>query len=240
MEKKYALITGASGGIGNAIARQLIKDNYAVYLHYFQNLESLERLKMEYKDHEIYIINADLSKSTGIADILSQVHHPIESLILNSGNSYVGLVTDMGVEVVNDMIQLHMTSPFLLTQAMLPSMISKKKGNIVFITSIWGEIGASCEVLYSMVKGGQNTLVKALAKEVAPSKIRVNGVSPGAINTKMLHFLEESERNELIGAIPMGRLGEPEEISNTVQFLLSEQAAYINGQIISVNGAWNT
>jgi 3-oxoacyl-[acyl-carrier protein] reductase len=240
MDKKYALLTGASGGIGNAIARQLIKDDYAVYLHYYKNGEGLQSLQAEFSDHEIYIIKADLSSSEGVDELLSQVHHPINSLILNSGNSYVGLVTDMTIEDVTTMIQLHMTSPFLLTQAILPKMISRKTGNIVFITSIWGEIGASCEALYSMVKGGQNTLVKALAKELAPSNIRVNAVAPGAINTTMLHFLEESDRDALIEEIPMGRLGEPEEIAHSVQFLLSKQASYINGQIISVNGAWHT
>ncbi|WP_456275431.1 elongation factor P 5-aminopentanone reductase [Bacillus sp. AK128] len=240
MDKKYALLTGASGGIGSAIAKRLIKDNYAVYLHCFTNVEGVESLRSENKDSEIYIVNADLSTSTGINDLLKQIHHPIDTLILNSGNSYVGLVTDMSEKEVNEMVQLHMTSPFLLTQAMLPSMISKKKGNIVFITSIWGEIGASCEVLYSMVKGGQNTLVKALAKEVGPSNIRVNAVSPGAIDTSMLKFLNESDRQELIDEIPMGRLGKPEEVSDTVHFLLSDQASYINGQIISVNGAWHT
>ncbi|MBM7659293.1 3-oxoacyl-[acyl-carrier protein] reductase [Bacillus mesophilus] len=240
MVKKYALLTGASGGIGNAIARQLIKDDYAVYLHYYKNGEGLKQLQEEYKNHEIFLIKADLSISDGVNELLNQVHHPIDSLILNSGNSYVGLVTDMAIEEVTTMIQLHMTSPFLITQAILPKMISNKSGNIVFITSIWGEIGASCEALYSMVKGGQNTLVKALAKELAPSNIRVNAVAPGAINTSMLHVLDESDLGALIEEIPMGRLGKPEEIAHSVQFLLSKQASYINGQIISVNGAWHT
>lgn len=181
-----------------------------------------------------------MSKTTGISELLQQVHHPIDTLILNSGNSFVGLVTDMQEDEVVNMIQLHMTSPFQLTQALLPSMISRKEGKIVFITSIWGEIGASCEVLYSMVKGGQNTLVKALSKEVAPSNIRVNAVSPGAINTSMLQFLEDGERENLIQEIPMGRLGEPEDVAHAVKFLLSDESSYINGQILSVNGAWHT
>jgi 3-oxoacyl-[acyl-carrier protein] reductase len=240
MRKKYALITGASGGIGLAIAKQLIKENYGVYLHYFQNKTSVEKLLHKNQNHELYLVQADLSKSTGVFDLMNQIHHPIDELILNSGNSYFGLVTDMDEEIVNEMVQLHMTSPFLLARAVLPSMISMKQGSIVLITSVWGQVGASCEVLYSMLKGGQNTFVKALAKEVAPSNIRVNGVAPGAINTSMLHFLEETEISELVGGIPMGRLGEPEEIANAVSFLLSEKASYINGQIISVNGAWQT
>lgn len=107
------------------------------------------------------------------------------------------------------------------------------------ITSIWGEIGASCEVLYSMVKGGQNSFVKALAKELAPSGIRVNGVSPGAVKTKMLDEFTEEELDDLKEEIPLGRLGRPEEIADAVSFAASERASYITGQILSVNGGWH-
>ncbi|WP_246939753.1 elongation factor P 5-aminopentanone reductase [Bacillus pinisoli] len=240
MEKKYALLTGASGGIGSAIATQLVQNNYVVYLHYNNNYEGAKKIQVKHNEYETYLVKADLSDPSGVKELLTQIEHPIDTLVLNSGNSFVGLVTDMEDQEVTNMISLHMTSPFQLIQAILPSMITRKEGNIVFITSIWGEIGASCEVLYSMVKGGQNTLVKALAKEVAPSNIRVNAVSPGAINTSMLQFLEGSEREELIQEIPMGRLGEPEDIAHAVKFLLSKESSYINGQILSVNGAWHT
>ncbi len=240
MGKKYALVTGASGGIGNAVAKQLIEENYGVYLHYFQNKEGVDAILQLYSDHEIYLVQSDLSKQTGVSDLLSQLEHPIDDLLLISGNSYFGLVTEMEESKVSEMVQLHITSPFLLARALLPSMISKKQGNIVLITSVWGVVGASCEVLYSMLKGGQNTFVKALAKEVAPSNIRVNAVAPGAINTKMLQDFDENELENLVVEIPTGRLGEPEEIAHAVTFLLSKKATYINGQILSVNGAWHT
>ena len=138
------------------------------------------------------------------------------------------------------MIQLHITSPFLLTKGLVNKLIHKKEGNIIAITSIWGEVGASCEVLYSMVKGGQNSFVKALAKELAPSGIRVNAVSPGAIATGMLDRLDTEDLKALEDEIPTGRLGIPKEISGVVSFILSEDSSYITGQIISVNGGWNT
>jgi 3-oxoacyl-[acyl-carrier protein] reductase len=240
MYNKYALVTGASGGIGKAIARQLIEQGYGVYLHYFKNKESVQELANELKVDSIFLVEADLSKPNGVRQLLNQVHHPIQALILNSGNTHFGLITDMDDTLVNEMVQLHCTSPFLLAKSLVSPMIRNKNGSILLITSVWGQVGASCEVLYSMLKGGQNTFVKALAKELAPSNIRVNGVAPGAINTSMLEYIHEEDKKELENEIPMGRIGEPEEVANVVTFLLSEKASYINGQIVSVNGAWHT
>ena len=117
-------------------------------------------------------------------------------------------------------------------------MIANKRGNIVVISSIWGLTGASCEVVYSMVKGGQNAFVKALAKELAPSGIRVNAVAPGAIDTDMLRRFSEEELQSIANDIPIGRIGKPDEVAKTVSFLVSDAASYITGQIISVNGGW--
>lgn len=237
---KYALITGASGGIGSEIALALAKEGFRLYLHYNENEKAINelRLKLLDKTDSITIIKADLSKKSGVKQLADSIATPIDSLILNSGKSYVGLITDMADSEVEEMVQLHITSPFMLTKALLPSMIQRKKGNIVAISSIWGQTGASCEVLYSMVKGGTNTFVKALAKEVAPSGIRVNGVAPGAISTQMLSNLTEEEKGQLCDEIPMGRLGDPKEVAELVVFLSSEKATYINGQIIGINGAW--
>lgn len=137
------------------------------------------------------------------------------------------------------MVQLHVSSPFLLTRNLLPAMVSRKAGAIVAISSIWGEAGASCEVLYSMTKGAQNSFVKALAKELAPSGIRVNAVSPGAVKTNMMAGFSKEEEEMIAEDIPMGRLAKPGEVADAVQFLLSEKASYITGQILSVNGGWH-
>lgn len=237
---KYALITGASGGIGRAIAIALANQGYHLYLHYHKNEESIDLLREELRHTQTYKVQADLSLKTGVAAIIDSISTPIDTLILNSGNSYVGLLTDMTGPQIEQMIQLHLTSPLLLTKALLPSMIQKKMGKIAVVSSIWGVTGASCEVVYSTVKGGLNTFVKALAKEVAPSGIHVNGVAPGAIATSMLTQFDDDELRSICEEIPMGRLGKPEEVAELVSFLISEQASYINGQIININGAWLT
>lgn len=235
---KYALVTGASGGIGKAISLKLAENGYGLYLHYNQNEQEILALTEQINNVPTYPIQADLAKKHAVTAILSQIHHDIDVIIHNSAAAYVGLITDMDDQEVYDMVQLQITSPFLLTKYLLPSMIRKKAGDIIVITSIWGFTGASCEVLYSMVKGGLNTFVKALAKEVAPSGIRVNGIAPGFIDTKMNSHLTEEEREALRQEIPMGRFGKPSEVADLVEFLLSDRASYINGEIISINGAW--
>ena len=241
MSEKFALITGASGGIGREISRRLASEGWNLYLHYHQNEAGIKELANELEAFpiEIKLIQADLSAQDGHLAILERVSE-LDAIILNSGDSFFGLLTDMSDEEARRMITLHVTAPFLLAKGLVGKLINKRAGNIIAVTSIWGEIGASCEVLYSMVKGGQNTFVKALAKELAPSGIRVNAVSPGAISTPMLRSFNEDELYDLAEEIPMGRLGRPDEIAGVISFLLSEDAAYMTGQILSVNGGWST
>lgn len=237
---KYALITGASGGIGMAIAKKLIEDGYHLFVHYHQNEQAIQELVQSNAQYKRMIlpIQADLTKQKGVQDLINQMEKPIDLLVLNSGMSFYGLITDMNDDDIEQMINLHITSPFRLTQKLIPSMVSKREGNIIVISSIWGIVGASCEVLYSMVKGGQNSFVKALAKELAPSQIRVNAIAPGAINTQMLSVFTEEELNDLKDEIPIGRLGHPDEIAQAVSFLASTKASYITGQVLSVDGGW--
>lgn len=241
MSEKFVLITGASGGIGREISRRLAAEGWNLYLHYHQNEKGIMALahELERFPGKIKLIQADLSRQDGHLAILEQISE-LDAIILNSGDSFFGLVTDMTDEEARRMITLHVTAPFLLTKGLVSKLINKRAGNIIAVTSIWGEIGASCEVLYSMVKGGQNTFVRALSKELAPSGIRVNAVSPGAIATPMLKSFDEQELEGLAEEIPMGRLGRPEEIAGVISFLLSEDAAYMTGQILSVNGGWST
>ena len=241
MNEKYALITGASGGIGRAIAIRMAAEGWNLYLHYHRNETGINSLLEELKPFQVQtkVIQADLSKDGGHQNIIEEISQ-IDTIILNSGDSHFGLITDISDERAKQMISLHITSPFLLSKGLVQKLIHKKEGNIIAITSIWGEVGASCEVLYSMVKGGQNSFVKALAKELAPSGVRVNAVSPGAIATAMLERFDPEELKDLEEEIPMGRLGLPEEIAGVVSFILSKDSSYITGQVISVNGGWST
>lgn len=237
---KYALITGASGGMGRAMALQLAEDGYGLYLHYHQNENSITDLinEIKQKTNQVWKIKADLSENDSYKKVTESIHHSIDVLILNSGTSYVGLLTDMRNDEINKMIQTNLTSPILLSKEFIPSMVTKKEGKIIVISSIWGITGASCEVLYSTIKGGLNTFVKALSKELAPSGIHVNGVAPGAIDTAMLNTFEKEDIKAICNEIPMGRLGKPEEVANLVSFLTSSNSNYINGEVISINGAW--
>lgn len=140
---------------------------------------------------------------------------------------------------MDEMISLHVKSPMLLVQALLPKLF-RKKGSIVLMSSIWGQTGASCEVVYSAVKGAQLSFVKALSKEVALSGVRVNAVAPGAVSTNMLSDFSEEDIQEIKDDIPMGKLAHPDQIADAVEFLLSPKSAYITGQTLSVNGGWYT
>lgn len=241
MGKRFALITGASGGIGQEIALKLAQEDYSLYLHYNQNETAIQSLidNLQSYDIEIIPIQADLSTKDGYKKITEQIFS-LHAVVLNSGNSFYGLVTDMDEQMVADMVQLHVTSPFMLAQQLLPKLMKEPKSAIVAITSIWGQAGASCEVLYSMVKGGQNAFVKALSKEVVLNGVRVNAIAPGAVSTSMMQTFSLDELEILKGDIPMGRLAEPREIAESVSFLLSDKASYITGQILGVNGGWYT
>lgn len=239
--KKYVLITGASGGIGRAISLQLAKEGYSLYLHYHNNQDSIMALLDELSQYggEYIPIRADLSSSNGYQELVANIFS-LDAIIHNSGMSHYGLLVDLEQKDAEELITTHVTSPLLLTKELLPKLLQKKCGNVIVISSIWGQTGAACEVAYSMVKGAQISFVKALSKEVALNGIRVNGVAPGAIKTPMMTSFTEEDIAVLNEEIPMGRLGQPENVADVVSFLLSEKAAYITGQILSVNGGWYT
>ncbi|WP_261132955.1 elongation factor P 5-aminopentanone reductase [Bacillus sp. Marseille-Q3570] len=237
--KSYALVTGASGEIGQAIARELASQGYNLYLHYYQNKEAVEKLQMELASSiECKLLNANLAVPEGPGILTEQIKTPVDVLVYNCGSSHTGLITDVSQKELDGMVQLQLKSPFQLIQQLLPLMIERKKGSIVMITSIWGQTGASCEVLYSMVKGGMNTMVKALSKELAPSGIRVNAVAPGIIATKMNEHLSDEEMEAISEEIPIGRFGFPAEVSDAVGYLVSKKSSYVTGHILPVNGAW--
>ncbi|HEY2420195.1 MAG TPA: SDR family oxidoreductase [Neobacillus sp.] len=237
--KKYVLITGASGGIGQAVALLLAEKGYHLYLHYNQNEQAMRGLikKLQVFGGEYLPIQANLADPLGYKRVCSQVFS-LDAIIHCGGNSQYGLFVDLSQEEAEMLLNVHVLSPLMMTKELLPKMISKEFGNIIVITSIWGQTGAACEVAYSTVKGAQIAFVKALSKEVALNGIRVNGIAPGAIMTPMMSDFTKEDINHIEDEIPMGRLGYPEEIAKGVSFLLSEESTYITGQILAINGGW--
>lgn len=238
---KYVLITGASGGIGQAVAYTLAKKGYNLYLHYNQNEQSVKELKEKLNQFggEYLPVHADLTTFDGYKRICSQIFS-LDEIIHCGGTSQYGLFVDLERAEAESLLNLHVLSPLMLTKELLPKLLSKRSGNIIVISSIWGQTGAACEVAYSTVKGAQIAFVKALSKEVALNGIRVNGIAPGAIKTSMMQGFTKEDIEQIENDIPMGRLGKPDEIAGAVAFLLSDEAAYITGQILGINGGWYT
>lgn len=236
------LITGASGGIGGATAKALAKSGASLYLHYNSGKEAVDHLarglREKYSDQFFICVQADLSREDGPEMLLKQIDQHVNGVIYASGISKVSLFQDTESKTIKKMIQLQLTSPFRLLQQLIQPMIRAKSGKILLVSSIWGLEGASTEVLYSMVKGGQNAFVKALAKEAAPSGITVNAVAPGAVDTSMMHLFSPEDIEYVKQEIPMGRLAAPEEVASLINYLMSSEAGYISGQVISINGAW--
>lgn len=239
MMGKRTLIIGASGEIGKSISENLLREGHLLHLHYHSNVDSITEIQQgPYSNQIIDIYQADLRNKEGLQAFLEVLPSDVDHIVFASGNAEYGLFQDLDDLSMEQLIHLHVTSPWKITKFILPNMVRKKMGHILFITSIWGEVGASCEVAYSAVKGSQNTFIKALAKEVAPSGVYVNGVSPGLIATKMNAHLTNEDYRMIEDDIPMQRSGRADEVANVVTFLLSDKASYINGEIIRVNGAW--
>lgn len=237
---RNVLIVGASGDIGIAVAERLASEGYQLVLHYNKNKEKIDDFRGKFdKECVQLVLQADLSIESETKRFLSELAFPIDYIVFASGTAHFGLFQDTSEKVMNNMLSLHVKAPWLITKHLIPAMIQKQFGKIIFITSIWGAIGASYEVVYSSVKGAQNSFVKALAKEVAPSGVSVNAISPGYIETKMNNHLLKDEKEALLADIPMNRAGLPAEIAHTVNFLLENQSSYIQGEILNINGAWS-
>ncbi|MBY6036026.1 SDR family oxidoreductase [Fictibacillus nanhaiensis] len=240
---KTALVTGATGSIGAQISHMLARKGFSLFLHYNKNEEYALKLKNELEfsyNVTCLLVSADLSKPDGPLELLKKIPSVVDAFIYNCGSGHYGLLTDFTDESINETIQLNLLSAITISKSIIPGMVQKKAGKIVMISSVWGQVGASCETVYSAAKGGLDAFMKALAKEVAPSHIQVNSVAPGVIDTGMLDHFSETEKANLTEDIPAGRFGNPEEVAYAVEFLLSEKADYISGHILSVNGSWFT
>ncbi len=239
---KTALITGASRGIGTACAIALAKQGYNIVLNYNNSEEkaqSLSQIIAENYGVDVLCIKADVAdKAQADAMVQSafEKFQNIDVLVNNAGIALQKLFTDTTKDDWNKVISTNLTSVYNVTHAVLPGMIRNHSGNIVNISSMWGEIGASMEVAYSASKAGVIGLTKALAKEVAPSYIRVNCVSPGVIMTDMMSGFSDEDLAMIKEEIPLCELGTAKNVADAVAFLVSDKAQYITGQVISVNG----
>lgn len=239
--KKFALVTGASGAIGKAISMKLASAGYSLYLHFNQNEKGIEELVGQIGQFggEYIPIKANLASKSGYMELAENIFS-LDAIVHNAGNALYGLLEDLEEVDAEELIQIHVTSPMMLTKKLIPKLRQKERGSIVIVSSIWGQTGASYEVAYSTVKGAQIAFAKALSKELAISNIRVNAVAPGAIQTPMVEGFSQEEIETIGEDIPSGRLGTAEEVANGVEFLLSEKSSYITGQVLAVNGGWLT
>ena len=239
--KKTIIVTGGSNGIGQSIVEELAKNNYNVILNYNKSEEKAKKIQEELKKigYEIEIYKADISKREEVKKLVEytiEKYKKIDVLINNAGISQTKLFTDITDEEWNEMINTNLNSVFYTTQEVVKNMIHNKNGCIINISSIWGIVGASCEVHYSVSKAGIDAMTKSLAKELGPSNIRVNSIAPGIIKTNMINNLSEEEIEEIRKEIPLQKIGKPENIAQCIKWLIEDE--YTTGQVISINGGW--
>lgn len=240
-KEQVAVVTGASRGIGAATAVSLGDAGYTVAVLYKSNQAGAEKTveKIQKNGGQARAYQLDVTDSTAVTAVTAQITAElgdVSVLVNNAGVSEQKLFTDITDADWSNMLSVHLNGAFYLSRAVLPAMLHEKYGRIINIASMWGETGGSCEVHYSAAKAGLIGLTKALAKELAPSGITVNAVSPGAVETDMMKMLGREVCESVAEETPVGRLGQPEEIADAVCFLASEKAAYITGQVLSING----
>lgn len=244
MFKTTVLITGASRGIGAECARTFAKNGYNVAINYFRSEKNALDLKAEINDGGgvAEIFKADVSDEKQVEEMISAVvkrFGKVNVLVANAGVSKSGVFSDMTQSDFDKIFDTNVRGVFNVVKGVLPHMYERESGSIVTISSIWGQTGGSCEVLYSMSKAAIIGMTKALAKEVAPMHIRVNSVSPGAIDTDMLSGMTDEEKEDFIMQTPLNRLGEPKDVADAVLFLADDdKSSFITGHVLSVNGGY--
>ncbi len=238
---KVIVVTGASRGIGREIAKELAIKGYNIVANYNKSEKQIKELQEELRKENINldIYKADVSKrieAKNLIEFTIKKYGKIDILINNAGISQIKEFTQITDEDWNNLLNTNLNSVFYTSQEACKNMIHNKNGCIINISSIWGQIGASCEVHYSVSKAGIDAMTKSLAKELGPSNIRVNSIAPGIINTEMNNHLSEEELNNLKDEIPLEKIGRTKDIERCVEWLIDDE--YTTGQIISINGGW--
>jgi len=238
---KVVLVTGASRGIGRCIAENLAKNGYIVIANYNKSKQQALKLQNDLKEEgfNIEIFKADVSKKEEVKNMIEYINNKfgsIDILINNAGISKLQMFCDVTDDDWEEMMNTNLKSAFYCTQMVLPGMINKKKGCIINISSIWGQVGASCETVYSISKAGLDAMTKSLAKELGPSNIRVNSIAPGVIDTDMNSKIDDEIKKQIKNETPLGKIGKPMDICKCAKWLIEDE--FTTGQIISVNGGY--
>ncbi len=232
---KTAIVTGATGGIGRAIAHRLAALGYNLVLTYRSNEEGALALYKELsatcRVELVRLDLADLDNVAKIADNVTRLFPTIDLLVNNAGIAEKGLFTDFSNAQISSMVNTTLTGTMVFTREIVKKMLRTEVGSIINVSSIWGAVGASMEVHYSAGKAGILGFTRALAKELAPMGIRVNAITPGAIDTPMI---DKENKEELIASIPLGRIGSPSDVADAVVYLAT--ADYVTGAVIPVDG----
>ncbi|KGM94760.1 short-chain dehydrogenase [Clostridium novyi A str. 4552] len=240
---KSVLITGGSRGIGKAIALEFARKGASVIINYKNNDKAAEETLKEIKESGGYgdSIKGDVSSYSFSREMIEYVVNKfgkIDVLVNNAGISKVGLFMDMTEEDFDSMVDTNLKGVFNTCHNAIKYMIKNKSGSIINISSIWGGVGASCEVIYSASKGGINSFTKALGKEVASCGIRVNAIEPGVIDTEMNQWMSKEERTALEEEIPMMKFGCGSDIGKMAVFLASDDSKYMTSQVVTIDGGY--
>lgn len=242
MKNKVVFITGSTRGIGKALALKYASKGYSVVINGITNLESLHELETNIKSFGVPCLSflgdlGDYEKANACFALIKQHFGGVDVLINNAGISYVGLFTDMTPTNMQRVIQTNLMAAMNCSHLAIPSMLIKKSGEIIQISSVWGVTGASCEVVYSASKGALNSFTKALAKELAPSNIHVNAIACGMIDTDMNACFTKEEKAAIEEEIPIGRMATPSEVADFV-YSITKNNTYLTAQVIHYDGGW--